>query len=242
MRDRDMRSVRLLGIAVLVVVLAVSTVQNTWAVVTFAAYPDLFLSGGIVTGTIAVGASNTHLPCGSAHTIDVVGTNLIVESLGHYADTRGLDSTMDIQAAHAVGSTIVLDVQGNIITAGGPSVNYVWKYYNDAATLPTYFNPLGAVYVPSTGHRYSMTNDYYQGKPVTDYAIIELYADASGRNVLLVGGISGFATYYASKWLAAGTVDGTIQQYNAQAIILRLYDADGDPLASPPTITLQETA
>ena len=205
---------------------------------------DSFLSGGIVTGTIAVGASNNHLPCGAAHTIDVVGTNLIVASLGHYAETRGLDSMMDTQAAHAVGSSIVLDVAGNIITAGGPAVNYIWRYYNDLGTLPAYFDmSTGEVYLPSTGSRYSMTNDYYQGpsKPVTDYAIVELYADGS-RNVLLVAGISGYATYYASDWLQHETVDGTIQQYSAQAIILQLYDADGDPIATPPTITVIEQA
>jgi hypothetical protein len=242
MRDGDMRSLRLLAIAVLVVVLALSTVQNAWAVVTFATYPDIFLSSGIVTGTIAIGASNNHLPCGAAHTIDVAGTNLILGSLGHYASTGGLDSMMDVQAAHAVGSSIVLDVAGNIISTGGPGVNYVWRYYNDKGTLPAYFDASGTIYVSSTGHRYSMTNMYGGGQPVTDYAIIELYNDG-GRNVLLVAGISGYATYYASKWLAAATVDGTIQQYNAQAIILKLYDPDGgDPLVTPPTITVQETA
>jgi hypothetical protein len=242
MRDHDMRLMRFFAIAVLVVMLALSSAQNVWAAVTFATYPDLFLSGNIVTGTIAVGASNTHPPCGGAHTIDVVGTNLIIESLGHYADTRGLNSMMDTQAAHADGSTIVLDVAGNIITAGGPSVNYVWKYYNDLGTLPAYFNMSTAeVQVSSNGHHYGVINGYYQRKPVTDYAIVELYKDGD-RNVLLVAGISGYATYYASKWLSRATVDGTIQGYSAQAIILKLYDADGDPLATPPTITVQEQA
>jgi len=41
-------------------------------------------------------------------------------------------------------------------------------------------------------------------------------------------------------WLQEKTVDETIQQYNAQAIILKLDDADGDPLASQPTISVIE--
>ena len=81
---------------------------------------------------------------------------------------------MDTQAAHAVGPTIVLDVQGNIVTAGGLSVNHVWKYYNDLGKLPAYFNPHGTVYVAVTGKRYTMTSDYYQAKAVTDYAIMEV--------------------------------------------------------------------
>jgi len=208
------------------------------SVMSFAGYPYMFIVGGAATGTVAVGASDTHPPCGMAHTIDVVGTNLIVMGLGHYADTGGLGSMLDYQAAHWTGSGIVLDVAGNIITAGGPGVNYVWTYYNDLETLPAYFAS-GAVYVPSTVHSYSMINDYFQGEPVTDYAIVELYADG-GRNVLLVAGISGFATYYASDWLQQKTVDGTIQQYDAQAIILKLYDADGDPISTPPTVTVME--
>jgi len=239
MRDHKMRLVRFFGIAVLMVVLTLSGAQNVWAV-SFMGYPDALISGGIVRGTVVVGASNAHSPCGAAHTIDVVGTNLIVESLGDYADTGGLDSMLDYYAAHWTGSEVALDVAGNIITAGGPPVNYVWKYYNDQGSLPAYFYPYGTVYVPSSGNSYSMTQDYYKGKEVTDYAIVELYADG-GRNVLLVAGISGFATYYASKWLQQATVDATIQQYNAQAIILKLDDADGDPLASPPTTTIQET-
>jgi hypothetical protein len=207
----------------------------------FTDYPSMFIVGQTAKVTVVIGASQSHPPSASAHTIDVAGTNLIVASLPHYADTGDMDSMMDTQAAHAVGTSIVLDVTGNVITAGGPTVNYIWKYYNDKGTLPAYFNPLGTVYVPSTGHRYSMVNDYYQAKPVTDYAIVELHADGS-RNVLLVAGISGFATYYACKWLAAATADGTIRTYDGQAIILKLYDADGDPLASSPTITVQETA
>jgi len=205
-------------------------------------YRYRFMGWDTAYGTVAVGASNAHSPCGAAHTIDVVGTNLIVGSLGHYAYTGGMDSVLDYQAAHWSGSSVVLDVQGNLMTAGGPSVNFVWKYYNDgtAGTLSARFNPLGTVYVTSNGHSFSMTNDYYQGLPVTDYAIVELHTDGS-RNVLLVAGISGFATYHASKWLAQKTMDGTIRIYHAQAIILRLYDADGDPMASAPTITVQET-
>lgn len=198
------------------------------------------LTVGAASAKVAVGASNSHPPCGAAHTIDVVGTNLIVGSLGHYAHTGGINSMMDTQAAHAAGSVIVLDVQGNIITAGGPSVNYVWKYYNDLNTLPANFNPYGTVYVPSTGDRFSKINDYWGGQPVTDYAIVELNVDG-GRNVLLIAGISGYATFYASDWLKQRAVDGTIIQYNAQAIILKLYDADGgDPLVTPPTITVTE--
>jgi hypothetical protein len=208
----------------------------------FTNYPYMFIVGQTVSMTVVIGSSESHPPSGPAHTIDVVGTNLIVADLPHYADTGGLDSMMDVQAAHAVGSSIVLDVAGNIISTGGPGVNYVWRYYNDLGTLPAYFDvSTGQVYVPSTGHRYSMVNSYGGGKPVTDYAIIELYNDGD-RNVLLVAGISGYATYYASKWLAAATVDGTIRGYNAQAIILKLYLAGGgDPLVTPPTITVQET-
>jgi hypothetical protein len=209
----------------------------------FTSYPTLFIvggAGGTATAKIPLGASQNHSPCGAAHTIDVVGSNLIVGSFIPYASASDLDAMMDIQAAHWTGSSIVLDVEGNIITAGGPPVNYVWKYYNDKGTLPAYFNLLGTVYVPSTGHSYTMTNDYYQGKPVTDHAIVELYRDGD-RNVLLVAGISGFATYYASKWLSDATLNGSIHAYNAQAIVLRLYDPDGDPLASPPTITVVET-
>jgi len=208
----------------------------------FANYPYMFVVGQTTSMTVVVGVSQSHPPSGLAHTIDVVGTNLIVASLSNYADTGGLDAMMDVQAAHAVESSIVLDVAGNIISTGGPGVNYVWRYYNDKGTLPAYFDASGTIYVSSTGHHYSMTNMYGGGQPVTDYAIIELYNDG-GRNVLLVAGLSGYATYYASKWLAAATVDGTIQQYNAQAIILKLYDPDGlDPLVTPPTITVQETA
>jgi len=207
--------------------------------ISFANYPNMFIVDGAATATVAIAASNPHSPCGAAHTIDVVGGNLIVSSLIPYSTGTNLDAIMDVQAAHAVGSTIVLDVAGNIISTGGPGVNYVWKYYNDAGILPAYFQS-GGVYVPSTTQHFYMTNMYGGGQPVTDYAIIELYNDG-GRNVLLVAGLSGYATYYASKWLEQATVDGTIRNYNAQAIILKLYLAGGgDPLVTPPTITVQE--
>jgi hypothetical protein len=210
---------------------------------TFSDYPYMFIetsSPSTLIANFAIGASHSHYPCGAAHTIDVVGSNLILSSFIPYANSSEVTSMMDIQAAHWDGSKIVLDVDGNIIATGGPPVNYVWRYYNDKNILPAYFKPLGTVYVSLNGHKYTMTNDYYQGKPVTDYAIIELYKDGD-RNILLVAGISGFATYYASKWLAEKTIDGTIRNYDARAIILKLYDPDGEPLTSPPEITVKET-
>lgn len=45
-------------------------------------------------------------------------------------------------------------------------------------------------------------------------------------------GIGGYATHYACQRLAQKTIDGTIRTYNAQAIILKLYDADGNPEAT----------
>jgi hypothetical protein len=202
----------------------------------------MFIVDGAATAAVPIAASNPHPPCAAAHTIDVVGGSLIVSSLIPYSTATNLDAMMDTQAAHAVGSSIVLDVTGNIISSGGPAVNYIWRYYNDKKTLPAYFDLSTAqVYVSSTGNRYSIVNGYYQGKPVTDYAIVELYKDG-GRNVLLVAGISGFATYYASKWLSTVTVDNTIRGYSAQAIILQFQDADGDPLTTPPTVTVIETA
>jgi hypothetical protein len=208
----------------------------------FSDYPFMFIdSSSMVSVNVVIGASHDHYPCGRAHTIDVVGSNLILSSFIPYANAVNVTSMMDhIQAAYWDGSKIVLKVEGNIITAGGPPVNYVWRYYNDKKVLSAYFNPLGTVYIPSNNHKYSMVNDYYQGKPVTDYAILELYKDGD-RNILLVAGISGFATYYASKWLAEKTIDGTIRNYNAKAIILKLYDQDGDPLTTPPEITIIET-
>ena len=93
--------------------------------------------------------------------------------------------------------------------------------------------------MPSTGNQYYMVNDYFQGLPVTDFAIVEVYGDGS-RNVLLVAGISGYATYYASQWLYQKTVDGTIRDYDVRVFVLRLDDADGNPESTPPTIIIQE--
>ena len=81
-----------------------------------------------------------------------------------------------------------------------------------------------------------MTNDYAQGKVVTDYAMIVLHYDsADDRYVLIVAGLSGFSTKAAAEWLAENkdSLTGT-------GIVLKFVDNEGDGVHE--TITIQETA
>ena len=80
-----------------------------------------------------------------------------------------------------------------------------------------------------------MTNDYAQGLPVTDYAMILLHQDtADDRWVLIIAGLSGFSTKAAAEWLASNK-----DSLTGSGMVLKFIDTQGDGVHE--TITIQET-
>ena len=196
-------------------------------------FPKPFVSqDGVTDVMLVVGASDPRGPCNGAHTIDVAAGMYVAYTLGREAQEGVPRIWLDWQvtsynSTHVRGFT----KSGNIITFGGPVVNLITKYYHDlsysgAQILAAYMDvDAGGYYIYSTatGNKYHMVNDYGQGKPVTDYAMIVFHYDSSdGRYVLIVAGLSGYSTYEAAKWLS------NKPSMSGRAIILRITDNEGD--------------
>lgn len=174
---------------------------------------------------IVVAASNEHPPVATANTIDVVGSIMLAEHLALGSGFTVL-GVLDFDAAHSPdGVGIVIDVTGDLLSVGGMDVNYVSRYYNSSLPVQMRVNASGPyIYVPSTGAMYRMTNDYYQGLSVTDYAFTSAIRDSAGRRVRVVEGISGFAGQEMSGLLSLDLIP-----YQSTGLVVEFVDLDGDP-------------
>jgi len=181
---------------------------------------------------------------GAAHTIDVAASNYIASVFSRENALNSIISDLDTLLKNIHG------VHTHLISFGGPGVNIYTKKYNDLAPshedkIPVYFvyeNDSWYIYSSVSGKYYNMTNDYWQGKPVTDYAMIELiYDDFSGTYkgvVLIIAGLSGYSTFHAAKWLSEN-LDIIRDTYKGSvALILKMYDPEGD--GTPATIEVIE--
>ena len=206
--------------------------------------PLLSAEEEIINSTIiAPGSNDPRGPCAGASTIDVAAGMYLASALSSAAPYGGLRVFMDWQIANYDSEKVYRIYRpGNVVAVGGPGVNLVtWLYHygktvEGEPVLPVYigFDEEGAfIYSKASGMKYRMENDYYQGKPVTDYAMIVGYNDVEdGRYVIIVAGLSGFSTWNAAKWLSEN------MQIDCSAVILRLYDENGDTI--PEEITIAE--
>jgi hypothetical protein len=200
--------------------------------ITLANLPEPFVTNGIVNTMIIVGASNPRGPCNAAHTIDVGAGMYEAFALGKKSKQGMPSILMDWQVANYDGSNVTkIFKQGNIITFGGLGVNLItWYYhsltYRGVQVLAAYMasDAQGMyIYSTATGSKYRMVNDYGQGKPVTDYAMIVLHYDnMDNRYVLLIAGLSGYSTSEAAKWLSS------YPNISGRAVILKMTDNEGD--------------
>ncbi|MEM2169722.1 MAG: S8 family serine peptidase [Candidatus Bathyarchaeia archaeon] len=217
------------------------TVYNAFAVAPLAVYtladfPRPFIDefGDASSTLILVGASDPRGPCRAAHTIDVAASMYLAYILGLHAERGAPRFLMDWQAVHFNSThAIRIFMPGNVITMGGILVNLVTWYYHDLTyrgiqQLPAYMAADAQgfyIYSPVSGNIYRMVNDYGQGVDVIDYAMIVLHYDpADNRYVLIIAGLSGYATMEAGKWLAQ------TPNLTGRAIILRFIDYSGDAI------------
>ncbi|MEM2668194.1 MAG: S8 family peptidase, partial [Candidatus Methanomethylicaceae archaeon] len=201
--------------------------------ITLADFPVPFiLPDGALNTMMVVGASDPRGPCDPAHTISVEGGMYIAFALGTKARGDVPEIWLDWQITN-YNSTHVIRIfrGGNIITLGGPTVNLIsWYYhsltYRGIQRLAAYMasDAQGMfIYSPTTGNVYRMVNDYGQGLPVTDYAMIVLHYDhIDDRYLLLIAGLSGYSSSEAAKWLSS------FPTMSGKAIILRMIDNEGD--------------
>jgi hypothetical protein len=215
---------------------------------TLSDFPEPFINvvDGITESMLTPGACDPRGPCSSAHTIDVAAGQKLAFTMGQKSPSGGLEVFMDWETT-SFNSSHVTDVwrAGNIITFGSPSVNTVSNYYHNQTeggvpVLPVYMDRDGAgaqgqfIYSSSSTNEYRMTNDYGQGYPVTDYAMVTLhYDEGDDRYVLIVAGLSGYATREAAGWLSS------LPDMDGAAVILELNDAEGDGQIE--SITVKET-
>jgi hypothetical protein len=200
--------------------------------ITLANFPEPFVTNGIVNTMIIVGASNSRGPCSAAHTIDVGAGMYVAFALGKKSQQGVPSILMDWQVANYNGTSVTkIFKQGNIITFGGLGVNLITWYYHSLTykgiqILAAYMasDAQGMyIYSTATGTKYRMINDYGQGKPVTDYAMIVLHYDnVDNRYVLIIAGLSGYSTSEAAKWLSS------YPNISGRAVILKMTDNEGD--------------
>jgi hypothetical protein len=205
---------------------------------TLADFPQPFINTtqGTADCMLTPGACDPRGPCNPAHTIDVAAGQKIAFTLGKNAPNGGLEVYMDWETT-SFNNTHVYNIwrTGNIITFGSPAVNTITSYYHNITTssgepvLPAYMDRDGTgaqgqyIYSNATEKYYRMINDYGQGQPVTDYAMITLHYDSQDdRYVLMVAGLSGYSTRKAAGWLS------NLPQMEGAAMILELYDSEGD--------------
>jgi len=207
-------------------------------VYTFKDFSRPFISsGGLMNCSVVVASSVGHGPCGSAHTMDVMGAIMVAAQLGVDAGGGALSSTLDdyISVYDSGTAQISFPTLGNnLIVVGGPGVNQVTWYYNNlrnstgARMLPVYFDkaPNGTdyIHVASTGHSYGIERDGL-GRVKADYGIITLYHDVDqGLWVLIAGGLGGSGTIAASRLLASYKSWSLF----GQAVVVKFSDSNGD--------------
>jgi hypothetical protein len=106
----------------------------------------------------------------------------------------------------------------NMLFSGGPRANLGTEYFNDFTNA---FYAMGEYVVNDTGHKDNIlaltcwNKNVYENEFGTGYAVISTYKDINGTVGLLIWGIDGQDTYYATQWfwnIPMGTMapDGTI--------------------------------
>jgi hypothetical protein len=207
-------------------------------VYTFKDFSRPFISsGGLMNCSVVVASSVGHGPCGSAHTMDVMGAIMVAAQLGLDAGGGALSSTLDdyISVYDSGSGQISFPTLGNnLIVVGGPGVNQVTWYYNNlrnstgARVLPVYFDkaPNGTdyIHVTSTGHSYGIERDGL-GRVKADYGIVTLYHDVDhGLWVLIAAGLGGSGTLAGSRLLASYKSWSLF----GQAAVVKFSDSNGD--------------
>lgn len=180
---------------------------------------------GNLSGNLVVAASNPHPPAKGGSTIDAVGGILLGMYFGRMSMSGVPRSVMDSEAVDVSSGSFRVTLSGSILSVGGETVNLVSRAFN--ATMPIVTKgPVGAeyVYVKATGNSYSMSGDYFKGTSVIDFAYVALYYDsANERWVVVVAGISGFATRAICDILSSQTIS-----ISGSGLVVRLSDYQGD--------------
>jgi len=171
-------------------------------------------TNGVMNCTAVVASSVGHGPCGSAHTMDVMGAIMVGAQLGLKTDNGTLEATMDdyISSYNFSSATIQLkDLTSNLVVVGGPGVNQVTWHYNNlrnasgSRILPAYFdkfsNGTNYIYVASSRHYYTIGYDG-QGRVTTDYGLVLMFQD-NGRHMLVLAGLGGGGTWASCKIISS---------------------------------------
>lgn len=194
-------------------------------------FPYPFANQGCFNLTMVVALSQPHAPAGAASTIDVVAAVPVAASMTSSYTQCFPFARLDVEAAVVTSTGITVTDPRNIISFGGRGVNWVTRYYNDlpGATGPPvrFFPGMGVCTTDSIGvpvHCYRLSGIYGNGTKVVDYGYTSMLVDSAGRTVMIVAGLSGYATRAEGELIAlrAGTVltgTGTITQ---------LVDFNGD--------------
>lgn len=193
---------------------------------------------------IIIPISDSHGPCGGAHTMDTMGGILIANRLGIEGVT--IETVMDSYSHistydYGTAKVTMTDTTYHLIVLASCGVNQVTYYYNELTDVTeTHVLPVlflrdaegDYLYVQSTTNVYRIELD---GSTVTaDYGVIEIYRDGS-RYVLIVYGLGGEASKAAAQVVAEYDVWGL----TGQAVIVKYYDSDTDGYLD--TIEIVET-
>jgi len=203
--------------------------------------PNQLFNGSTFDSVIIVGAQEYHGPCGCAGEGDLLVARILFEGINSLNPNESLNfedhCSTDIEYFNCTWKDVASHRNfEKIIVIGGPGVNLGWFYYNYHKPLPICFTDSQAtILVKKTGRAYCVSGFWGRegvgsGGPVTDYAIIQLYND-EGRPVLLVAGLSGWATQLACTYLSETIASGNPPPH-AYGIVLRIADENGDPLSA----------
>lgn len=199
-------------------------VETSGGLATLADFPYPFRSTGILNVSIVVGLSQAHAPAAAANTIDAVGGVLLAMALGRGSSGGRLDAQLDTEVATSYdGRTVVALGGGNVITLGGQGSNLIPRYYNMSTSVgPVRYLNKSYLEVFGTKDLYNRMVGPTGG--VTDYAYVtEVYDQALGRHVLVVAGLSGYATRAAAQTVAYRSLP-----LQGTGMVIRFNDSNGD--------------
>jgi len=192
-------------------------------------------SNGSLNCSIVVSSSVGHGPCGSAHTMDVMGAIIVAAKLGLNTSSGMLDATMDDYISSYDFNTAKVqlnDVSSNLVIVGGPGVNQITWYYNNlrnstgSKILPVYFdkysNGTDYIHITPSGHSYQIERDAL-GRVKADYGIVLMFQD-QGRYVLILAGLGGSSTWASCKVVS----EFDTWNLHGGAAVVKYSDTDGD--------------
>lgn len=197
---------------------------------TLSDFPAPFILSGVANVSLVIGMSGASRgPVNPANTIDVAGSSVLAYYLGLFSvSVNDIESLLDWEVA-IYNSTDVLSIvsNSNVIAFGSDGVNLVHKYYFDKRMLSVWIGGDAQglfIYSSNSGMKYRMIGDYWHNQNVTDYAFVHLIQDAENHlYVLIIAGLSGYATRGCSEWLAQ--LPSGLQGH---AVIVKLFDSNGD--------------